>query len=192
MNVWSQFYKIARAGFEQSFCHFRKKSLKIEDVLKLATIHHDITEVINVINQLYSGFVMLYFGGIFCLLNLFLFSLVITKSYYKDPAEAVMMTIANFEWNMYDIVLVLILIQSATAASSEGKNKATSLIYKIVNTSTDGKLNGRVSEMAFFNILNFLHAFCFPSVVDELFAANYIESFGFLLWTFQLWLAAVF
>lgn len=92
---------------------------------------------------------MFYFGGIFCLLNLFLFSLVITKSYYTNPSEAVMMTIANFEWNMYDIVLVLTVIQSSTAASNEGK-KATSLIYKFVNSSTDGKLNRRVGEMIFF------------------------------------------
>lgn len=154
---------IARAEFEKSFCHFRKKSLKIEDVLKLATIHHDITEVINVINQLYSGFMMLYFGGIFCLLNLFLFSLVITKSYYKDTAEAVMMTIANFEWNVYDIVLVLMLIQSTTAASGEGKKKATSLIYKIVNSSTDGKLNGRVREMAFLTFSTFYKLSVFHS-----------------------------
>lgn len=86
---------------------------------------------------------MLYFGGIFCIFNLFLFSLVIVKRYYKDPTEAIIMTVANFEWNLYDIMIVIIVIRASTAASDEGR-RALNLIYKIVNTSMDGKLNGRV------------------------------------------------
>lgn len=121
----------------------RRKALKLEDIQKLATIHHDLTEVIRFINQIYAAFVMLYFGGIFCIFNLFLFSLVIVKRYYKDPTEAIIMTVANFEWNLYDIMIVIIVIRASTAASDEGR-RALNLIYKIVNTSMDGKLNGRV------------------------------------------------
>lgn len=129
--------------FPLGSCRYRKKALTTDDVQKLAAIHSLLTGVIGLINQIYSVFVMLYFGGIFCVFNLFLFSLVITKNYYQDLTEAIVMTIANFEWNSYDVALVFIVIQATTGASSEGR-KTMNLIYKIVNTSMDGKLNGRV------------------------------------------------
>lgn len=113
------------------------------DVQKLAQIHSLVAEVIGLINQIYSLFVMLYFGGIFCMFNLFLFSLVITKNYYQDFSVAVMMTVANFMWNLYDVALVFIVIRATTRASGEGR-RTMNLIYKIVNTSMDGKLNSRV------------------------------------------------
>jgi hypothetical protein len=120
--------------------------LRIEDIQKLSTIHNELTEAIKFINQIYAAFVMLYFGGIFCLFNLFLFSLVITKRYYTSNVnEAIIVTISNFEWNLYDVMLIITVIRATTGASGEGK-KATSLIYKIVNTSMDEKLNGRVSK----------------------------------------------
>jgi 7tm Chemosensory receptor len=121
----------------------RKKALTTVDVQKLATIHSQLTEVIELINQIYSVFVMLFFGGIFCLFNLFLFSLVITRDYYQNLTEAIMMTISNFQWNLYDVALVVLVIQATTAASGEGR-RTMSLIYKIVNTAMDGKLNGQV------------------------------------------------
>lgn len=121
----------------------RRKALTTADVQKLAQIHSLVAEVIGLINQIYSLFVMLYFGGIFCMFNLFLFSLVITKNYYQDFSVAVMMTVANFMWNLYDVALVFIVIRATTRASGEGR-RTMNLIYKIVNTSMDGKLNSRV------------------------------------------------
>lgn len=128
--------------------HFRTKTTSIEDIQKLASIHHGLTEVIKTINQIYSTFVMLYFAGIFCMFNLFLFTLVTTKNYVKDPTEAFVSMLTNFEWNFYDVMLVIIVTRATTAASAEGK-KTTKFIYKIVNTSMDSKLNGRVSEIGF-------------------------------------------
>ena len=89
---------------------------------------------------------MFCFCGIFCVFNLFVFSLVITKAYYTDKSELLVMVITNLEWNIYDVLMVFFVIRHSTAASGEGK-KATSLIYKIVNTSLDEKLNGRVGEL---------------------------------------------
>lgn len=91
---------------------------------------------------------MLYFGGIFCMFNLFLFSLVVTKSYYEDASEAIAMTIANLTWNVYDALIVIAVIRATTGVSAEEKN-ALKQIYKIVNTSMDGKLSGRVGVIAF-------------------------------------------
>lgn len=91
---------------------------------------------------------MLYFAGIFCIFNLFLFSLVTTKTYINDPLEAFMSMMTNFEWNFYDVMLVIIVIRATTSASGEGK-KTTKFIHKIVNTSMDRKLNGRVSKIGF-------------------------------------------
>lgn len=87
---------------------------------------------------------MFFVGGIFCSFNIFLFSLVVTRNYVSDPNEILITTIANFEWNLYDVVMIIIAIRSTTAASGEGK-RSMSVIYKIVNAS-DGKMNGRVGE----------------------------------------------
>lgn len=133
--------------------HYRKRALRVEDVQKLATIHHNLAAVVKLVNQIYGFFVMLYFGGIFCFFNLFLFSLVVTKSYYKDLSEVIMMTIVNFEWNVYDIILIITVIHVSTSASGEGR-KTRNLIYKIVNMSMDDKLNGRVSELGFCSNIN--------------------------------------
>lgn len=92
---------------------------------------------------------MLFFGGIFCFFNIFLFSLVVIRNYIVDPHQIVMSTIANFEWNFYDCIMIFIIIRSTTAASGEGK-RTMSVIYKLVNASTDGKLNGRVGEIDVF------------------------------------------
>lgn len=125
-------------------------------------IHQDLDDVINLINQIYSAFVMLYFGGIFSAFNLFLFSLVILKNYYEDPTEALIMLITNSEWNLYDIVIIFVIISSTTSATNEGRN-SLSFIYKTVNTSTDGKLNERVSGIAFFSEIIVSVSFCSPS-----------------------------
>lgn len=129
----------------------RKTKLKAEDIQLLATIHRAAADVIALINQVYSISLMLFFGGIFCLFNIFLFSLVVSKNYFVEPHEIVISTLANFEWNLYDIAMIFTLIRSTTAASGEGK-RTMNVIYKIVNASTDGKLNGRVSYV----IENFL------------------------------------
>lgn len=164
----------------------------------LATIHQNLTEVINIINQVYSVLLMFYFCGIFCAMNLFVFGLVITRAYYTTHSEVVIMTMANFEWNMYDMIMVFFVIRYSVAASEEGK-KAMNLIYKIVNTSMDGKLNGRVREWDRHSIfccsstIQYLHSYyrTFFFAVDEFRPANCIESLRFLMWTFQLWLATL-
>lgn len=56
-----------------------------------------------------------------------------------------MMTVANFEWNTYDVMVIFLVIRHTTAATEEGR-KTLDLIYKILNSSMDGKLNGRVGE----------------------------------------------
>lgn len=94
---------------------------------------------------------MLYFGGILCIFNLFLFSLVITKRYYSNLNEALMMTVGNLQWNLYDVLLVIIVIRATTAAAGEGK-KTISMINKAINESTDGKFNGRVGAVFVFKL----------------------------------------
>lgn len=100
---------------------------------------------------------MLFFGGIFCFVNIFLFSLVVTRKYVFDPNEIVISTIANFEWNLYDVIMILIVIRSTVAASGEGR-RTMSVIYKIVNAS-DGKINGRVGKVDIFHASHFLPLF---------------------------------
>lgn len=74
---------------------------------------------------------------------------MILRSYYTNLNDSIMMTITNFETNVYDIAVVVIVLFSTTSATKEGK-KALGCIYKAVNTSMDAKLNGRVSVAVFF------------------------------------------
>lgn len=147
---------------------FRNPRISGVEIQKLAKVHDTLCEAITVINQIYSTFMMLYFAGIFCVFNLFLFSLVITKNYYSNPNEALIVNIGNFQWNFYDLFLIFIVIRSTTAASDEGK-ETSSLIFKIINTSMDGKLNGRVclptisSNSTYFKLLLSVSSWAFPN-----------------------------
>lgn len=136
---------------------------------------------------------MLYFGGVFCLFNLFLFSLVMTKSSYEDSSEAIAMTIVNLSWNLYDSLIVISVIRATTRASGEGNKSLLKPIYKIVNASMDRKFNGRVWKILFRATIqwNFFHFEFFTFPADEPFRADYVNLFGFFLRTFQLRLVAV-
>lgn len=70
-----------------------------------------------------------------------------------------MMTLVNFETNVYDMAVVTVVLFSTTSAAKEGK-RALSCIYEAVNTSMDAKLNGRVSEAELFalNRIQFIFA----------------------------------
>lgn len=161
------------------------------DIQKLATIHHELSIVIKLINKIYSPLIMLYFGGIFCLFNLFLFSLVITSSYYNDFTQFTIMLVANAEWSCYDVAIVFIVICTSTKASNEAKRTAN-LIHKILNTSTDDQLIERVSQVKDLSHLfdEFYSHFFFPFSVDELQSTNFIWPVWFFLWTFHVQLEA--
>lgn len=132
------------------------------DVQKLASIHQDLAEVIAYINQIYSTLMSFYFGGIFCVCNLFFFNLVILRNYFSSVSEAAVTFICNFEWNIYDAMVILAIIHSSASTVTESRN-ALSFIYKTVNTSVDAELNRRVSDVEFycsllrfcFQLLNF-------------------------------------
>jgi hypothetical protein len=132
----------------KTFSFLRKHSLESRDIQEIAKIHQKLTDVIRIINQIYSVFVMMFFGGVFCIFNLFLFSLVTIGSYIVDPREAFMSLVVNVGWNFYDWMIIFVVIHSATAASGEGR-KTTKFIYKLVNESVDAEINGRVMEIGF-------------------------------------------
>jgi hypothetical protein len=117
--------------------------LTIQHVQTFATIHFEICNLIKFINVTFAPLAMLYFGGIFCIFNLFLFSLVTIKSYYHDYVDALWLTIVNVEWNVYDVLLIIIVCHVTTCVVYNGK-RTICIIHKILNLSNDDRINGKV------------------------------------------------
>jgi len=118
--------------------------LKAESIQELATLHYDITEIVQSINGIYSSLVMLYFANIFVIFNLFVFSFLITKNYYEMSIATIFTALTNVECNVYTIALFTTIINCAAKSAAEGSNTAK-LIYQIINKTPNKKIVSRVN-----------------------------------------------
>ncbi|CRL05759.1 CLUMA_CG018788, isoform A [Clunio marinus] len=125
----------------------RLQVLSVENIQKLATIHDCLSEVIKLINQIYSFFLMIYIASFFLFFNLFLFGLVMGQHRYLNDSNVALRIIANITWNFHDISYLLLLIKFSASATDEGK-KTLDLIFKAVNASLDEKLSERLMNFS--------------------------------------------